>query len=89
MVGSVPGADSFKPGFVATPMTAQNPYSMPFLMSAEATAEKIASIIERGRSYAVIPWQMAIVARALRVIPDWLYDRLFANAPRKPRRAGM
>jgi hypothetical protein len=32
--------------------------------------------------------QMGIVARALRVLPNWLYDRLFANAPHKPRRGG-
>lgn len=75
------------PGYVATPMTAANPYPMPFLMSADVAADKIVSAIERGRSYAVIPWQMAIVARVLRVLPDRLYDWLFANAPRKPRRS--
>jgi hypothetical protein len=32
-----------------------------------------------------MPWQMAIVARVLRVLPNWLYDRLFNDAPRKPR----
>jgi hypothetical protein len=29
---------------------------------------------------------MAIVARILRLMPNALYDRLFANAPRKLRR---
>jgi len=29
---------------------------------------------------------MAIVARVLRVLPNWLYDRLFSSAPRKLRR---
>jgi hypothetical protein len=33
-----------------------------------------------------IPWQMALVARVLNVPPAGLYDRLFAHAPRKPRR---
>jgi len=75
------------PGFIATPMTAQNPYPMPFMLNADAAAGKIAALIERGQTYAVIPWQMAIVARLLRVLPNWLYDRLFGNAPRKPRRA--
>ena len=75
------------PGYVATSMTAKNPYPMPFLMSAERAAEKMTAIIDRGRSYAVIPWQMAVVARCLHVMPNWLYDRLFARAPRKPRRA--
>jgi hypothetical protein len=74
------------PGYIATPMTERNPYPMPFLLSAEAAARKIAAIIERGQGYAVIPWQMAIVARVLRVLPNWLYDRLFSGAPRKPRR---
>jgi short-subunit dehydrogenase len=74
------------PGFIATPMTVKNPYSMPFLMSAGAAAHNIVSIIESGRTFAVIPWQMAIVARVLRLIPNCLYDRLFAGATRKPRR---
>jgi len=78
---------TISPGYIATPMTEKNPYAMPFLLSAEAAAEKMARIIGRGRSYAVIPWQMAIVARCLRLLPNWLYDRLFAHAPRKPRRA--
>lgn len=75
------------PGYIATPMTAQNPYPMPFLLSADAAARKIATLINRGRSFAVIPWQMAIVARVLRALPNGLYDRLFGNTPRKPRRA--
>ncbi|HEV8519099.1 MAG TPA: SDR family NAD(P)-dependent oxidoreductase, partial [Burkholderiales bacterium] len=74
------------PGYIATPMTANNPYPMPFLMGPDAAARKIAAIIERGKTFAVIPWQMAAVAPLLRILPNWLYDRLFGNAPRKPRR---
>ena len=73
------------PGYVASAMTAENPYPMPFLLSAEAAARKIADIIARGKTFAVIPWQMAISARVLRMLPNWVYDRLFGNAPRKPR----
>jgi short-subunit dehydrogenase len=73
------------PGYIATPMTARNPYPMPFILSAESAARSIAKCIDRGKTFAVIPWQMAIVARVLRVLPNWLYDRLFSNAPRKPR----
>ena len=74
------------PGYIATPMTANNPYPMPFLMSADQVAGKIASLIARGREFAVIPWQMAVIARLMRLLPDWLYDRLAANRGRKPRR---
>ena len=75
------------PGYIATPMTKGNPYPMPFLLSADAAATKIGRIIERGASYAVIPWQMAVLARILRVVPNWLFDRVLMDAPRKPRRA--
>jgi short-subunit dehydrogenase len=58
---------------------------MPFIMSAQTAACKIAAITASGKSFAVIPWQMAIVARVLRVIPNRIYDRLFGKVPRKPR----
>lgn len=73
------------PGYIVTPMTANNPYRMPFILTADDAAEKIAGIIRNKTSFAVIPWQMAIVARLLKLLPDFLYDRLFAKAPRKPR----
>lgn len=73
------------PGYVETPMTARNPYRMPFLLKADDAARRIARAIERGRGYAVIPWQMAIVARLLRLLPNALFDALFARGPRKPR----
>ena len=76
---------SIAPGYIETPMTAANPYKMPFLLSVEAAAPRFAAVIERGASYAVIPWQMGIVAKILRALPNWLYDRIFTNAPRKPR----
>lgn len=73
------------PGYIETPMTAVNPYTMPFLLPADQAARRFADAIERGTSYTVIPWQMGWVAKVLRLLPNWLYDRLFASAPRKPR----
>ncbi|MDE2584845.1 MAG: SDR family oxidoreductase [Betaproteobacteria bacterium] len=73
------------PGYIATPMTAINPYPMPFLLPPDEAARRFARVIARGSSYAVVPWQMGVVAKVLRLLPNWLYDRLFAAAPRKPR----
>ena len=73
------------PGYIRTPLTAVNRYRMPFLLSADEAARRFARAIERDVSYTVIPWQMGIIAKFLRVLPNWLYDRLFAGAPRKPR----
>jgi short-subunit dehydrogenase len=74
------------PGYVATPMTVGNPYPMPFLMDADVAARKIARAIAARRRFYVLPWQMAVAGRALRLLPRPLFDRLFVNAPRKPRR---
>ena len=74
------------PGYIKTPMTAINPYPMPFILDADVAARRIACAIEYGKSYAVVPWQMGVVGRVLQLLPNWLYDRLFAHAPRKPRK---
>jgi short-subunit dehydrogenase len=74
------------PGYVATPLTARNRYPMPFLLSPRAFAERAFRAIEAGRSYRVIPWQMAIVAKLLRLLPNPLFDRVFTGRGRKPRR---
>lgn len=74
------------PGYIATPLTARNPYPMPFLLSAEAFADRAYAAIASGASYRVIPWQMAVVAKLLRVLPNALFDRVVAGRGRKPRR---
>jgi short-subunit dehydrogenase len=73
------------PGYIDTPLTRQNRYSMPFLMTAEDFANQAFKAIEAGSSYRVIPWQMGVVAKLLRLLPNALYDRVFAGRPRKHR----
>jgi len=74
------------PGYIATGMTERNPYPMPFLLQPDDAARRIARVAAQGRSYAIIPWQMAVVGRAMKLMPDWLWDRALAGAARKPRR---
>jgi short-subunit dehydrogenase len=76
------------PGYIDTPLTRQNRYSMPFLMAPQAFADRAFRAIERGASYRVIPWQMGVVARLLRLLPNPLFDRLLAGRPRKHRQGG-
>ena len=75
------------PGYIATPLTAKNPYPMPFLMAPEAFADRAFRAVAAGASYRVIPWPMGWVAKLLRALPNPLFDRLFAGRGRKPRRA--
>ena len=72
------------PGFIDTPMTKANPYPMPFLMHVDAFADQALKVIDAGRSYQVIPWQMGWVARLLRVLPDRVFDAALAGRARKP-----
>jgi NAD(P)-dependent dehydrogenase (short-subunit alcohol dehydrogenase family) len=73
------------PGYVATPMTSGNTYPMPFIMPADEAARRFALAIECGTSYTVIPWQMGVVAKLLRLLPNPLLDALLARAGRKRR----
>jgi len=73
------------PGYIDTPLTRQNRYSMPFLMRAEVFADKAFAAIQAGHSYRVIPWQMGVVAKVLRLLPNAVFDKALAGRARKHR----
>lgn len=73
------------PGYIETPMTAINPYPMPFILPAEQAADMIIRAIRRKQHFITLPWQMAITGFFLKHMPNWAYDILFAKAPHKPR----
>jgi short-subunit dehydrogenase len=73
------------PGYIDTPLTRQNRYSMPFLMKASDFADKAFTAISTGRSYRVIPWQMGVFAKLLRLLPNALFDRALSGRARKHR----
>jgi NAD(P)-dependent dehydrogenase (short-subunit alcohol dehydrogenase family) len=75
------------PGYIDTPMTRQNRFPMPFLMPVDRFAAAAARAIDAGTSYRVIPWPMGVVARLLRLLPNVLFDALFAHAPTKSGKA--
>ena len=68
-------------------MTSHNPYRMPFIIPAEVAAQRFIRVIDKGIARTTIPWQMGIVGKIMRALPNWLYDRLAVNAPRKPRQS--
>lgn len=71
------------PGYIKTPMTDVNAYSMPFLMNADVAAAKMAKAIAAKRRFVVVPWQMGWLARFMRFIPPVLWDWVMKNAPKK------
>ncbi|MBU1214643.1 MAG: SDR family oxidoreductase [Gammaproteobacteria bacterium] len=85
MHGSGVKVVTISPGYIRTPMTDINPYPMPFMLEVDDAALRFARVIECGCSFKVVPWQMALAGRVLKLLPNWIYDRLFAKAPHKPR----
>ncbi len=76
------------PGYIDTPLTRGNPYRMPFLMSVDDFANRAFEAIERGTSYRVIPWQMGVLAKLMRLLPNAIFDKLVSGRGRKPRATG-
>ena len=77
------------PGYIDTPLTQKNRYSMPFLMPVEDFANKAFDAIADGASYRVIPWQMGWLAKLLRVLPNAVFDKALAGRARKKRSTEM
>lgn len=73
------------PGYIDTPLTQGNRYGMPFLLKPAEFAERAWRCIEAGDSYRVIPWQMGVVAKLLRLVPNGLFDRGVQGRGRKKR----
>ncbi|WP_373235790.1 SDR family NAD(P)-dependent oxidoreductase [Cohaesibacter celericrescens] len=64
------------PGFVKTPMTDKNSFSMPFLLSPEQAADKISTGLARGKFEIAFPWPLSISLKILQKMPYALYFKL-------------
>ncbi|MGB0695848.1 MAG: SDR family NAD(P)-dependent oxidoreductase [Rhodospirillaceae bacterium] len=77
------GLSVINPGFVRTPMTDANGFSMPFMVEPERAAEIILRGLARNRGRISFPWQMAWIAGLTRLLPQSLIDRIQDRLPRK------
>lgn len=69
---------TIKPGFVKTPMTDQNKFKMPFLMSAEKSANIIIRRMEKEKKIIQFPFPTVLGAKIIGAFPNWFY-RLIAK----------
>jgi short-subunit dehydrogenase len=72
------------PGFVKTPLTDVNPFPMPFLMDADAAAQKIKQGLARNKARIGFPWPMMLLSRVIAALPLGLGDYILSKAPKKP-----
>ena len=74
------------PGYIATPLTSQNDYPMPFLMQPDTFADKAFKAIARGEAWRIIPWQMGVLAQLMRWLPRGLFDVLLGSQKHRKKR---
>ncbi|GAC1534543.1 MAG: SDR family NAD(P)-dependent oxidoreductase [Ramlibacter sp.] len=70
------GVSVINPGFVATPLTAQNDFPMPALMTPDQAAQAIVRGWSRGQFEIHFPKRFTLVLKLLALLPFWLYQRL-------------
>lgn len=61
------------PGFVDTPATADNPFPMPFLISADMAAQRILQGLQEGRFEITFPRRFTYGLKLLNMLPYRLY----------------
>ena len=64
------------PGFVKTPLTDKNDFTMPFLMPLEDAAEAFYRGLQSNRFEIVFPWRLAILMKLLRLLPYGLFFKI-------------
>jgi short-subunit dehydrogenase len=74
------------PGYVRTPLTAQNDFNMPFLIEAEEAGRIIADGIENGKPEISFPFRMAVAMKLLGTVPGALARPYTARVARRLRR---
>jgi short-subunit dehydrogenase len=72
------------PGFVRTPMTAPNKFHMPWLLEADEAARRMLRALERRRKVYNFPWQMALLMKVTRWLPDWIMARSMQSYNENP-----
>lgn len=67
---------SIHPGFIKTPMTDHNEFTMPFMLDVRKSSLLVARAIMARRSSYLYPWPMMLMTMVNRLLPNCLYDRI-------------
>ena len=82
LAGTGVAVSVINPGFVKTPMTDQNDFPMPFMITAEDAAQRTIAGLEAGRFEIAYPRRFVYILKFLGLLPYWLYFRIVGMATR-------
>lgn len=71
------------PGFIDTPLTQKNGFSMPFLMTLEEGSRRIAKAIEKKKRIYAFPLRFYMLIKAIDMLPHSLKERLISKITSK------
>ena len=72
------------PGFIKTPMTDQNNFTMPMIKSPEFAAEKMFKGLTKKNSFEIhFPKLFTYFMKILKILPNWLYFKIADNINKK------
>ena len=67
------------PGFIKTPLTDKNDFSMPFLLSSDEAASRIITAIKKRKSYAHFPKRLTLLLKAISLLPDFVWQKIIVK----------
>ncbi|MFQ3206735.1 MAG: NAD(P)-dependent dehydrogenase (short-subunit alcohol dehydrogenase family) [Glaciecola sp.] len=77
---------TLSPGFVKTPLTEKNDFSMPMVISAQAAAQYMLKGILSSSSNVYFPRRFSFIIRLLNLLPEGLQKRMCINMRQEPKR---
>lgn len=70
------GVTLVHPGFIKTPLTNKNDFSMPFLLSATDAAQRILTGVSNRKKYLHFPKRLTLLLKIFSVLPNALWQSL-------------
>tara|TARA_R110002167_G_scaffold40521_2_gene124457 strand:- start:8792 stop:9535 length:744 start_codon:yes stop_codon:yes gene_type:complete len=71
------------PGFINTPLTDKNDFSMPFLLSSQQAASRIYQGVSAKKSYLHFPKRLTLLLKLLALFPDVVWQNIALKSEKK------
>lgn len=75
------GVTLVHPGFIRTPLTAKNDFSMPFMLTAEEAAKRIFTGVKAKKTYLHFPKRLTLLLKFFRLLPKFVWQSLMTRTP--------